>query len=481
MPVDPDLTRRRFLLAALATALAACADRIDPTPRPLRSAGPTVAEPPPSPTASPPPEAPAASPQPSATPAPSRAPTATPTGPTTRRLYRDGALADGSSDRLRLGVSILVEDGVISWIRPSDGEEDPGPRRGLEVIDASGATFVPGMVDAHSHLTMPGGAHWIDRGLDSPAAAIRVAERNGRLLTSAGVRWARDVGAPQGVDPEDGRERALSLGVRDRWAASGQRSLPHIRAAGTWLTRTGSLPADLTVEVRDADALLAAAERQLEDGADLVKLYLDGPDAGTSPWSAAEVRRVVRMAHDRDARVTAHAGRLSGARAAVAGGVDAIEHGYELDRDLAADMARRGTFLVSTLAVFRSWLTFGQTTRLATFRGDGATAIQGRLARAEQSVALAARAGVPIAAGTDFGGGSLRANQLAWEVEALVAAGLEPFEALRAATRTGGALLGEPDAGVIREGGPADFFLVHGDPLESPRVLWRIWRVDWAD
>ena len=481
MPVDPDLTRRRFLLAALATALAACADRIDPTPRPLRSPGPSVAGPSPSSTASLPPVAPPAIQQPSPTPPPSRAPTAPTPAPVTRRLYRDGALADGSSERVRLGVSILVEDGLISWIRPSDGEEDPGPRRGLEVIDASGATFVPGMVDAHSHLTMPGGAHWIDRGLDSPATAIRVADRNGRLLTSAGVRWARDVGAPRGVDPEDGRERALSLGIRDRWTASGQRSLPHIRAAGTWLTRAGSLPADLTVEVRDADALLAAAERQLEDGADLVKLYLDGPDQGTAPWSAAEVRRVVRMAHGRDARVTAHAGRLSGARVAVAGGVDAIEHGYELDRDLAADMARRGTFLVSTLAVFRSWLTFGQTTRLATFRGDGAAAIRGRLERAEQSVALAARAGVAIAAGTDFGGGSLRANQLAWEVEALVAAGLEPFEALRAATRTGGALLGERDAGVIREGGPADFFLVHGDPLESPRALWRVWRVDWDD
>jgi imidazolonepropionase-like amidohydrolase len=382
---------------------------------------------------------------------------------------------------LQLGVSILVEDGVIRWIRPSDGEEDPGPRRGLEVIDASGATFVPGMVDAHSHLTMPGGAHWIERGLDSPAAALRAAEHNARLLTSAGVRWARDVGAPRGVDPEDGRERALSLRVRDRWAASGDRSFPHIRAAGTWLTRAGSLPAGLTVEVRDGDALLEAAERQLDEGADLVKLYLDGPDPGTAPWSADEVRRVVRMAHDRGRPVTAHAGRLSGARAAVSGAVDAIEHGYELDRELVAEMARRGTFLVSTLAVFRSWLTFGRTTRLAMFRGDGAASIRGSLERAEQSIALAARAGVAIAAGTDFGGGSLRANQLAWEVEALVAAGLEPFEALRAATKTGGEVLLEPDAGVIREGGPADFFLVHGDPLESPRVLWRVWRVDWAD
>ena len=479
MPADADLTRRRFLLASLAAALAACADQLDPTPRPARSSAPTAPAPPSAPT--PPASEVAVAPSPSPFPRASSSPGPVVVEPVTRRLYRDGALADGRSDRLELGVSIYVEDGVIRWIRPSDGEEDPGPRRGLEVIDAGGATFVPGLVDAHSHLTMPGGAHWIERGLDSPATALRVAERNARLLTSAGVRWARDVGAPRGVDPEDGRERALSLGVRDRWAASGERSYPHIRAAGTWLTRAGSLPDGLAVEVRNADALLAAAERQLDEGADLVKLYLDGPDAGTSPWSAAEVRRVVRMAHARDARVTAHAGRLAGARAAVAGGVDAIEHGYELDGDLAADMARRGTFLVSTLAVFRSWLTFGRTTELATFRGGAASAIRGRLEAAERSVGLAARAGVAIAAGTDFGGGSLRANHLAWEVEALVAAGLEPFEALRAATRTGGQLLGERDAGVIREGGPADFFLVHGDPLESPRVLWRVWRVDWAD
>ena len=480
MPPDADLTRRRFLLASLAAALAACADRIDPTPRPSPTSSATALAPGPSPSPAAR-SAMAAAPSPTATPPPSSAPVPAAEPPPTRRLYRDGALADGRSDRLEVGVSIYVEDGVIRWIRPSDGEEDPGPRRGLELIDASGATFVPGMVDAHSHLTMPGGAHWIERGLDNPATALRVAERNGRLLTSAGVRWARDVGAPRGVDPEDGRERALSLGIRDRWAEQGHRQFPHIRAAGTWLTRTGSLPAGLAIEARDADALLAAAERQLEEGADLVKLYLDGPDAGTAPWSAAEVRRVVRMAHDRDARVTAHAGRLAGARVAVAAGVDAIEHGYELDADLAADMARRGTFLVSTLAVFRSWLTFGRTTRLGTFRGGGAASIRGRLEAAERSIGIAARAGVPIAAGTDFGGGSLRANQLAWEVEALVAAGLEPFEALAAATRTGGALLGERNAGVIREGGPADFFLVHGDPLQNPRVLWRVWRVDWAD
>jgi imidazolonepropionase-like amidohydrolase len=61
-----------------------------------------------------------------------------------------------------------------------------------------------------------------------------------------------------------------------------------------------------------------------------------------------------------------------------------------------------------------------------------------------------------------------------------VAAGLEPPEALAAATWRGGELLGEPEAGTIREGGPADFFLVHGDPLSDPTTLWRVWRVAWA-
>jgi len=79
-----------------------------------------------------------------------------------------------------------------------------------------------------------------------------------------------------------------------------------------------------------------------------------------------------------------------------------------------------------------------------------------------------------------IGGGSTRANQLAWEVECLVAAGLEPWEALGAATWRGGELLGEPDAGAVREGGPADFSLVHVDPVSDPTALWRVWHVAWS-
>jgi len=392
-------------------------------------------------------------------------------------LYRDAALADGRSSALAVGVSVLVDAGHIVWIRPTDAEEDPGD---AEVIDAGGATIVPGMVDCHSHLTLPGGSHWIDRGQDTPEQLVRHAEHNAKLQTHAGVRWARDVGAPVGVDPVDGRERALSLGLRDRWG--GHKEYPYVRAAGTWVTKAGTLPAGLAAEAEDGDELLRLALQQLDDGADLVKLYLDGPDPETAPWTANEVQRVVAAAHERGAKVTAHAGRLSGSRVCADAGVDCIEHGFELDEDCARLMKERGIALVSTLTVLKSWQTFARTTTIDRFASDeGRGRVAERWEAARQSIKHAHAAGVLLGAGTDFGGGSARANQLAWEVEALVESGLEPWEALAAVTWKAGEILGEPEAGQIREGGHADFFLVHGDPLTDPAALWRVWRVAWTD
>jgi imidazolonepropionase-like amidohydrolase len=390
-------------------------------------------------------------------------------------LYRDAAFADGRSAELQVGTSVLVEDGRITWIRPSDAEE--APPAGAEIVDASGATVVPGMVDCHSHLTLPGGAHWIDRISDPPRVLVDVAEHNARLMSGAGVRWARDVGAPPGIDPVDGRDRALSLGVRDRW--HGRREYPYVRAAGTWVSRRGTLD-EFAAEVEDADQLLAAALGQLDDGADFVKLYLDGPERDVAPWSVDEVRRVVDSVHERGAKVAAHASITDGARVAAKAGVDSIEHGFRLEAEIARTMADGNVTLVSTLAVIRSWETFARTTRLDRFASEeGRSRVGERREAAEASVRLARDAGVRICTGTDFGGGSLRANQLAWEVESLVGAGLQPHDALAAATWRGGELLSEEDAGVIREGGPADFFLVHGDPLSDPASLWRVWRTAW--
>src|SRR5438034_741956 len=285
-------------------------------------------------------------------------------------VYRDAALADGAGPSLRKGVSVLVRDRRIVWIRPTS-DEGTLPRD-VRIIDAGGSTIVPGMVDAHSHLTLPGGSHWIDRGADPPEELLEVAEHNGDLLGRAGVRWARDVGSPLAVDPRDGRRRALALRVRERWRSDSAR--PRVRVAGTWISHSGVLTGGLLIEADDGPALLKAASTQLDDGADFLQLYLDGPKKGEAPWSAEGVR---------------------------------------------------------------------------------------------------------IATGTDFGGGSLRANHLAWEVEALVEAGLKPAEALTSATIRGGELLGEAEAGRIVEGGPADFFLVHGDPLSDASALWRVWKVAW--
>jgi len=262
--------------------------------------------------------------------------------------------------------------------------------------------------------------------------------------------------------------------LRDRWRDAHDR--PYVRAAGTWITRAGSLPHGLAIEIEHGADLVDAVTAQLDDGADLVKLYLDGPDADTAPFSADEVTAAVALVHERGATVAAHSGTLPGARVGAEAGVDSLEHGFALDADVAATLAAHRVTVVSTLAVLRSWQSFRTTTAIDRFASDdGVARIAERRERAEESIRLAHRAGVAIAAGSDFGGGSLRANQLAWEVEALVAAGVEPHVALGAATWRGGELIGDPAAGRLSVGGPAHFSLVHGDPLSDPSALWRVW------
>jgi len=382
----------------------------------------------------------------------------------TRTILVDAALADGSSDSLRRGLSVAISDGRIEAIGPSD-EID---RSGAAVIDAGGAVIVPGMVDCHSHLTLQGGSHWLERGGDPPEVLRQVARENANRLVQAGVLWARDVGAPSA----DGRP--ISLAVREE--LSGKGGNPYIRVAGTWIGKTGY--PDMWVTTDD-DGLAAAALHQLDLGTDFVKIYMDAPGGvKDSPFSIKAMRAMTEAVHARGARVACHSGYLDGARVAAAAGVDSIEHGMELDDDIARTMKTNGVTLTSTLSVFGSWESFARTTSLERFTSEeGRARIAKRKEGAYASVAAAKRAGVRIATGSDFGGGSVRAGHLAWEVELLVAAGLTPREALVAATRAGGELLGDDHAGRIEPGMPADLVLVHGDPLSDARALWRVWAV----
>ncbi|HUG05066.1 MAG TPA: amidohydrolase family protein [Candidatus Limnocylindria bacterium] len=381
-----------------------------------------------------------------------------------RLVLHDAALADGTSSSLRTGVSLAIESGQIAWIRPNDEADTSG----AEVVDAGGATIVPAMVDCHSHLTLQGGSHWIARG-DDPAPVLRqVARDNARRLAQAGILWARDVGAPM----SDGLP--VSIGVRDE--LKGLPGIPYMRVAGTWIGKTGYPALWITA---DGPGLKDAALAQLDLGTDLVKLYMDAPGGvKDAPFGVDDVRAMVTAVHARGARVAAHSGHLAGARVAAEAGVDSIEHGMELDDDTCRTMKRNGVVLVSTLSVFASWETFARTTTIERFTSPER---RDRLAKIKEgayaAIAAAKRAGVVIATGSDFGGGSVRAGHLAWEVELLVDAGLEPYEALAAATRNGGALYGVEHAGHLDEGQPADLVLVHGDPLSDPRALWRVWAV----
>ena len=371
---------------------------------------------------------------------------------------RGAALADGRSPTLERDVSLVVRGDRVAYLGPRDGEPDAA---GAEVIDAAGATLVPALVDCHAHFTGSGGANWIARFGDPPEELLARGPRAGRALVRMGVLTARDVGAPH----------RLNLRIRDE--LSGREGLPTILAAGTWIARRDRFP-PFTVFVDSAAELRAAAIAELDAGADLVKLAVDTGRLGeTVTFSADELRPTVEAVHARGKRVTAHA-QGKGAKVAVDAGVDSVEHGFGVDDVIARSMRGR-TALVTTLNVLDSFIGFGDTVGGAFAEAQAKTAEL--LEQAYGAVRAAKKAGVRIATGSDFGGGSVRPGHLAWEVEHLVKAGLEPHEALAAATFEGGEVLGLKDAGTLRQGGAADLFLVHGDPLSDPAALWRVWLV----
>ena len=351
-----------------------------------------------------------------------------------------------------------MRDGRISYVGPDDGAPDPS---GAEVVDASGATIVPGLVDCHAHFTGLGGANWIARFDDPESDLLARGAEAARDLARMGILTARDVGAP----------RRLNLRIRD--THRGRTDAPTILAAGTWLARRDKFP-PFVVFVDSADELRRAAIAEMDAGADLVKIAVDTGRTGEEvTFTVDELKPTVSAVHERDKRITAHT-QGKGAAVAVEAGVDSIEHGFGVDAATAAKMAGR-TALVPTLSVLDSFIGFAATEggRFADSRPASADLLEQALA----AVRAAKKAGVRIATGSDFGGGSVRPGHLAWEVQLLVRAGLEPHEALASATWIGGELLGMKDAGTIGEGRPADVVLVHGDPLSDPAVLWRVWRV----
>jgi imidazolonepropionase-like amidohydrolase len=218
-----------------------------------------------------------------------------------------------------------------------------------------------------------------------------------------------------------------------------------------------------------------AVRGQLGLGAKAIKMMasglLGGELGGQDPqFSPEELRAGIEEAHLQSRHAFVHAHGTRGCRNAVLAGVDSIDHGTFLDEEVVGLMARGGTFLVPTLSFWARMEAHQEDESVpsvmrAAYKKTG----KGQYASHRQSVRLALEGGVRIAMGTDAG--ELPHDRGAFELEALVDAGLSPMQAIVAATSHGADLLRLKDIGRLEEGRIADLVVVRGDPLSDIRVL----------
>lgn len=364
-------------------------------------------------------------------------------------LLRQVTLIDGSGSSPAPEMDVLLAEGRIQKI--GRGLPDAADR----ILELHGKYLLPGLIDAHSHLSTVQGA-------------LRALE--------SGVTTTRVLGEPFGQ----------GLGLRDL-IREGQVEGPELLVSGgivrpvlgegflVFLPQFGQF---LNQPLRGTDQVTAVVRALIDRGVDVIKLGateragLAETDPRKPELTLAEMASAVREAAGRGLRVAAHAHGAEGAAAAVAAGVFSIEHGTHLSDQTLLEMQLRGTWLVPTLAVMSP---------RADPPGDAAPAIALRNRFQHMYPALisvvkkAHRMGIPIAASTDgsYGDGEETARiRIAHDIEDLVACGFSPMEALVAATSAGARLLGiEHRTGTIREGFEADLLIVDRNPLEEPQVL----------
>ncbi len=340
------------------------------------------------------------------------------------------------------------------------------PDDDARVIDVGSRHVLPGLIDAHVHLTIEGG----------PSGTYEHDETYGILMTlaaaqrtlAAGFTTARDLGGRNLI--EFSVRRAIEDGV---FAG------PRMVLAGRIVSMTSAGAPYWPGMYREADGpdeVRKAVREQLKHGADVVKVMATGSamTPGEQPvaqYTVDEMRAAVEEAHKAGKPVAAHASGITGIRNALEAGVDHIEHGSCLHEDPAAIafMAAHGIFLVPTLKAFAVAVARG------TDAGIPGWMVEQNRDESENSILSLKRAiaaGVRIALGTDAGGPLNRHGENADELVYMVEAGMSPMQAIVAATRTAAECIGLADrVGTLEPGKLADLLVVSGDPLADIAVL----------
>jgi len=369
------------------------------------------------------------------------------------------------------GTVVLVEDRLIVGISRSAPD-------GWPVLEMPGASLLPGLIDAHTHVLLR--SSWNELEL-----ARQVVEENpGHRAASAVQAMSIAIGHGFTTIRDLGTEGAgyFDVGLRDA-AREGIVPGPRMLVAGPAIRSTGRYPVtglhhSLTFPVGIDSCTGAAACRetvrtQIAYGIDCLKIYVSerfeepsgegGYPDGPLVWTDEEVRALVDEAHRQGIKVAAHSLTLSGAKMAVAAGVDSIEHGFAISADLAADMAARGTALVPTLLVTRE------------HASRGSSISEPVRAAHDRSFVNCLQAGVRIVLGTDVGGFEWTRVSQAEEFTLMTRLGMPKADALRAGTLWAAELLGlAGTAGIIEPGAAADIVAVAGDPLQDIECLKQV-------
>lgn len=360
----------------------------------------------------------------------------------------NATVLDGTGAPPVRGATVVVEGGRIVRV----GTGDVARPTGAEVIDVGGRWVLPGLIDAHTHVSTLDAAR---RALESGVTTIR----------SASVPAFQDVAL---------RELAR------RGAIAG----PDVLAAGVFVTpqlgetaladpRLAPLAA-LEGGVTTPEALRALVRVNLERGVDVVKTRgteragLPNTDPRKQTYTEAQLRAVVEEAATRGVPVLAHAHGDEGARAAVLAGVRSIEHGTYLSDTTLRLMQERGTFLVPT------YVTVEDLTQPGGDYDDPVLTLRGRhmLPVLAETVKRARTLGVRVVTGVDTDYGPRSLSRVAHEVAAFASFGFPPMEALQAATAHAADALGIADrTGRIRAGLEADLIVIERDPLADVGAL----------